>query len=108
MRQYTVHIVAVGFGFTHGDKEGKRLGGIMQVEQAKNWGLTKYKEWHMAHLHSEQVKEENGIIIRTISSVCGTDAWHTDSGYVGAIQKAQSFVWDYETGLDMIINSVIK
>ena len=94
-------------GFTHGNKEKKRLSGIMQVEQPKNWGLTKYREWHVGHRHSEHAVEENGVIIRSISSITGTDAWHKDEGYVGAIKKAQAFLWDYEYGLISIINSVI-
>lgn len=94
-------------GFTHGDKEKKRLNGIMQIEQPKFWGITKFREWHIAHRHSEHVVEENGLIIRSISSVCGTDSWHFSSGYVGAVKKAQAFVWNYETGLTMTINSVI-
>ncbi len=95
-------------GYTHGEKEGKRINGIMQLEAREAWGRTLYHEWHMAHLHSEQTKEENGIIIRNISSVTGTDAWHHESGFVGAIKKAQAFIWDKEYGLECIINSVIR
>ena len=86
-------------GFTHGDKEKKRLQGIMQVEAAEAWGRTKYREFHAAHFHSEKVNEGAGIILRNLSSITGTDAWHYESGYVGAIAKSQSFVWDKDKGL---------
>lgn len=95
-------------GFAHGDKEKKRIEGIMQVEAREAWGRTIYKEFHLGHLHSEQVQETNGIIIRNLSSVTGTDLWHHNSGYVGAIKKSQTFVWDKEYGLKTIINTIIK
>lgn len=96
-------------GFSHGDKEKKRLSKIMPIEARKEWGETLYAEMHCAHLHSEKVvDEENGVIIRHLSSPSGTDNWHYESGYVGAVRKCQSFVWDREHGLEMIIHSVIS
>jgi len=95
-------------GFSHGEKEKKRIDEIMQVEAAEQWGRTKFREFHLAHLHSEHVSESGGIIIRNISSVTGTDAWHHNSGYVGAIRKCPCFIWDKENGLDTIFNIVIK
>lgn len=86
-------------GFTHGDKEKKRIFGNMQVEMPEAWGRTKYREWHMGHLHSEQVREEHGVKVRSLSSVTATDSWHFASGYVGAIAVSQSFVWDKDRGL---------
>lgn len=95
-------------GFSHGDKEKKRINGIMQIEAREAWGRTHYQEWHLGHLHSEQVKEESGIIIRNLSSVTGTDSWHHTSGYVGAVKKCQCFLWDKEFGLKGTINSIVK
>lgn len=94
-------------GFAHGDKEKKRIEKIMQVEAAEMWGNTFYREFHLGHLHSEQVIEDGGIIIRNLSSVTGTDAWHHNSGYVGAIRKCICFLWDKENGLDSTFNVVI-
>lgn len=86
-------------GFTHGDKENKRIFGNMQVEAPEAWGRTLYREWHTGHLHSEQVKEEFGVKVRRLSSVTATDSWHASLGYVGAIAVSQSFVWDKQKGL---------
>jgi hypothetical protein len=96
-------------GYTHGSEEGKRINNIMQVEAREAWGRTRYHEWHLGHLHSEKLSGEDiaGINIRHISSVCGPDAWHARSGYVGSVRKAQAFVWHKEHGLKAIINSVI-
>lgn len=95
-------------GFSHGDKEKKRLGKIMPSEARKEWGETLYVEMHAGHLHSEQaVVEENGVIVRHLSSPSGTDNWHFESGYVGAIPKAQHFIWDREQGLTSILHTPI-
>lgn len=93
-------------GFTHGDKEGKRIFGLMQTEADELWGKVngQYREWHLGHLHSEQVKEENGIIVRNLPSVTGTDAWHHNQGYIGAIRRCTCFLWDKDNGLDSTFN----
>lgn len=95
-------------GFTHADKEKKRIFGCMQVEAREAWGRTLYHEWHGAHLHSEQVKEDMGVIVRNLSSVTGTDAFHYESAYVGAIAKSQSFIWDKVNGLESILMKNIE
>lgn len=95
-------------GYSHGEKEKKRIEKIMQVEAAESWGRTKFREFHLGHLHSEQVSEDGGIIIRNLSSVTGTDAWHHNSGYVGAIRKCTCFLWDKDNGLDSTFNVVIN
>lgn len=95
-------------GFSHGDKEGKRLETIMQIEAIESWGRTLYHEFHLGHLHSEQTRETGGIIIRNLSSFTGSDAWHNKQGYVGSIKKCQCFLWDKENGLDSIIMVNVK
>lgn len=96
-------------GFSHGDKEKKRLGKIMPSEARKEWGETLYSEIHAGHFHSEHaVKEENGVIVRYLSSPSGTDEWHFNAGYVGAVKKVQHFIWDKEEGLTDVKHSIIK
>lgn len=95
-------------GWTHGNQEKKRINKWLQVEAAKEWGETLYREVHAAHIHSEKkIDEDGGQIIRYVSSPTGTDNWHYDSAYVGAIKKGQSFLWDKEYGLELVINTPI-
>lgn len=96
-------------GFTHGDKEKpKTLSMLMPNEARELWGKAKYCEMHTAHLHSEHsIEEINGVIVRRISSPTATDTWHYTSGYVGAVRKAQTFIWDKELGLEQIINTPV-
>lgn len=106
MRKY-VEFGECLIGYCHGDKEKKRLDGLMQIEAKEAWGRTRYREWHCGHLHSEQTREVNGIIIRNLSSFTGTDAWHNVHGYVGSVKKCESFIWDRHKGLKMIIVTTV-
>lgn len=98
-------------GFSHGAEEGKRIHKLMQTEAREAWGRTKYHEFHLAHIHSEKavesIAEDGGLIIRYVSSVTGTDSWHSESGFVGAVKKAQNFIYDREKGLVEILNTVV-
>ena len=94
-------------GFTHTDKEKRRIFGCMQVEARKDWGETKYHEWHGGHLHSEQVKEDMGVVVRKLPSITAKDAWHYERGYQ-AQARNQCFVWDKENGLENILVTNVK
>ncbi len=107
-RKYFEYGVSL-IGFGHGDKEKGRIWGLMAVEAPKAWGRAKYREWHLAHEHSETTKElaGHGVILRRLSSLTGTDVWHYDMGYIGAVPKQQTFLWDKEKGLYEVWHTVI-
>ena len=92
-------------GYSHGEKEGKRLEGLMQVEAPELWGKSIFREFHMGHLHTELTKTNNGIIFRRISAITATDSWHVENGFIGSVRQAQAFIWDRELGLQAILNS---
>lgn len=103
-------------GFTHGDKENangtkekaSRLASLMPIEARELWGQAIYHEFQAAHLHSEQmIQEINGVIVRRVSSPTAPDSWHVTNGYMGAVRKAQTFVYDKERGLVQIINAPV-
>lgn len=95
-------------GYTHGHLEKKQMGAWMANEYRATWGETYFHEVHAHHIHSERsIIEENGQITRFISSPTGTDRWHHDGAYTGAIQKGQSFIYDRENGLENTMNSTI-
>ena len=92
-------------GFSHGKKEGKRIEHLMQVERPADWGATAFREWHLGDEHHEESEEKGGVIIRRISAITATDAWHAEMGFKGAIRKAQAFLWDKELGKQFTIDS---
>ena len=94
----------VMLGFTHGDKDGKaptklkNLPGIFIAENPEMYGRTKFREVHIGHWHSVLFTEQNGIIVRGLSSLCPPDAWTSESGFVGSHQRADAFFWNKTLG----------
>ena len=92
--------------FTHGDMPKKNLNGIIAREFPKEWGESQFREIHAAHFHSDQsIIESCGTICRFLPTVTGTDVYHYENGYTGALTKVQSFIWSKEYGLKNIINT---
>lgn len=94
-------------GYGHGDNRmhPKNAATIMPVEASDEWSKTKYKEFHLAHLHSEHmIQEVNGVIVRRCSSPTFADMYHVNKGLVSSERKIQLFVYDMEDGLDTIYN----
>ena len=95
-------------GLAHGNEEGKRIEKLMQAERPIEWGETEFREWHLGHLHHESVNEDGGVIIRYLPSLVARDSWHKTKGYIGALRRMQSFVWDKETGKQLTIECKIN
>lgn len=90
-------------GFWHGNKGKKdNYPLLMATEMRRDWGDVKFCEIHLGHLHQETVKELMGTKVRILPSLCAEDDYHSDNAYVGNVRAAQAFVWDAETGLDLI------
>ena len=93
-------------GFTHGNNEKTAdLPLLMAQEKPELWSKTKYREWHLGHLHHKKqmqwqtIGENKGCTVRYMSSISGTDAWHNQKGYKGALKSSESFIWSKKTGL---------
>ena len=86
-------------GFTHGSEEKDRIYGLMQHEVPEMWGNTTTREWIIGHLHFEAVTEKNGVIVRRIPSLTGTDAWHQKCGFTTSKKRAIALIYDKEEGL---------
>tara|TARA_R110002012_G_scaffold77863_3_gene198572 strand:- start:5890 stop:7119 length:1230 start_codon:yes stop_codon:yes gene_type:complete len=93
-------------GFTHGNNEKiANLPLIAAHEKPKEWATTKYREMHLGHLHHRKdikfisTQEFNGMTIRHLRSLSGTDAWHNLKGYKGSVQSAEAFLWSKDGGM---------
>lgn len=93
-------------GYTHGkDEPHKKLPLIMAQEVPHLWGETVFREVHTGHFHSSKVTDAtpvnsfNGVRVRILQSLSGTDAWHARHGYVGETGGAEAFVWSASKGL---------
>lgn len=95
----------VGLMFTHGNR-GKELdyGNIFATEQPDMWGRTRYREAHIGHWHKTKIvekptlNEHHGFRVRTISSLCSADAWHSEMMLTSNRRSAEAFVWNSEEG----------
>lgn len=103
--EYGVNLI----GFTHSYYEKKgNIPFLMSTEAPEAWARTRYREFHMGHYHCEITEEKGPVIYRWLPSVTGTDAYHYDSGFVGAVKRSYSFVWDKHIGLAAILPRYIK
>lgn len=107
--RYGVNLI----GYTHGKNEPhKKLPQIMAVEEPALWAETRYREFHVGHFHTSKVTDPvavesyNGVRVRVLPSLSGTDAWHAGMGYVGEVPEAQAFVWSRTRGLRANLFSV--
>ena len=107
-RQYIVYGKNL-LGFAHGYYEKKEnLPFLMSNECMKDWSNTTYREFHLAHIHSERVEEKGGIIFRWLPSVTSADTWSKDCGYVMSTKRSYSFVYDKEKGLVQMNSTIVK
>ena len=105
LRKYVRHGKCL-IGFTHGDKEkSEALPLIMAQERASDWAETKTREWHLGHKHTVSTKivgqlaEHTGVRVRILPSLSGSDAWHSQMGYVHNIKSAEAYLWHKDRGL---------
>lgn len=99
--RYGVNLI----GFTHGDMRNiKGLPTLMASEWPEDWAATTFREWHLGHLHTERkfltqpVETVDGVVIRYLRSLCGTDAWHYGEGYAGSPRAAECYLWGRDRG----------
>lgn len=93
-------------GFAHGNlmKMGD-MATLMAHDQGKIWGETKFRVWHMGHIHKAKGLKHlsfdgvHGVEVEHLESIAGTDAWHHENGFVGMPRRLTGFVWDRKQGL---------
>jgi len=93
-------------GFTHGkDEKILDLPLIMASEAPDLWAATKYREWHLGHIHHKKeikwvsIQEQKGATVRFMRSLTPPDGWHHQKGYVGNTRSGEAYVWHRTDGL---------
>jgi hypothetical protein len=87
----------------------------MAQECPREWAETRdgSREWHLGHVHHRTassfgaVDEIDGVVVRTLPSLAGRDAWHYQHGYIGGRRAVESYLWDYERGLVGMLHAPI-
>jgi hypothetical protein len=97
------------FGYTHGDRVNgdagiRSLPALMAVESPQDWGQTTCREWKLGHRHTSRrfetrsSDEFQGVQVRWLSSLSGTDAWHFENGFVANRRAAEAYLYDLNHG----------
>lgn len=73
-------------GFTHGHLRGKPdLGGIMATDAPEAWGRTRFRYWHLGHVHHDSMKDAwkdlHGCKVETHRTLAPADAYAHAEGY---------------------------
>ena len=102
-------------GYTHGcDEKHSSLPAIMAGQWPQAWARTTHREWKLGHFH--RVKETHytaaetidGVLVRILPSLTGTDSWHFKKGYVGGMRAAQAFLYSAKRGYAAHLNAMVK
>lgn len=103
-------------GFTHGSEEKRDSLPMLMANKKDLWAKSVYREWHLGHFHRKknykytildkgmELDEEEGVFIRYLSSLAGSDSWHNKKGFVNNIKAGDGFVWSHDKGLIAHIN----
>ena len=92
-------------GFVHGDMPPKNLAGWLQVRARQMAAPIKYIEVHSGDKHAQKTRERiqtddaEGVVIRTMPTICLASTWEHQQGYDGAVKTVVSFVWSDALGL---------
>lgn len=85
----------------HGDSNESRTISNLATEFPKEWAKGWYREAIFGHLHSKSLKqsEQGGVFIRRVGSPTGTDKWHKDNSWIGAVPSYQFITYREDGGV---------
>ncbi|MGE7840747.1 hypothetical protein ACQKNX_08140 [Lysinibacillus sp. NPDC093712] len=78
----------------HGEKGLNRVSKTLLTEYRDYVVGAKTVEIHSGHIHAERVKDEFGILVRTLPTSAKTDDWHRDMSFEGSVKTSQIFEYD--------------
>jgi hypothetical protein len=69
-------------GTHHGhNAKPESLLGVMAVDRREDWGRTRHRRFYRGHYHHQQTQELPGLVVETLPTLAGADAWHRGMGY---------------------------
>lgn len=95
-------------GFSHPLKRGswERQRGVFAEIFKHEWADADFHEIHTGHLHKVMEYEfmqadtlGSHTVIRMLPSLCASDKWHWEMGYVEKNRASASFIWSQNEGL---------
>lgn len=96
----------VMLAMAHGDKiNANQWAKIIPTQFPEIWGQTKRRYLHLGHIHHRKsfapivVDEQQGLVVEYLQSICPTDAYASEAGYVGTLKGAEGFLYTKQ-GID--------
>jgi len=84
---------------SHGDGAKLDQTPLLMAEEAKqDWADTAFRYIYLHHIHHKQTykfkasQDFPGVSVEFLRSPSGTDRWHKDNGYTGAIRAIEGFI----------------
>jgi len=68
-------------GCNHGMIKPAALHEVMTCDQSEAWGRTKFRYWHVGHIHHISKKEVGGVVVEAFRSLKAKDAHEAERGY---------------------------
>jgi len=68
-------------GANHGIIKPAALHTVMTCDQAEAWGRTKFRYWHVGHVHHHRVIEIGGCTVEAFRSLKAKDSYEASNGY---------------------------
>lgn len=96
--QKAIHFGKVLVGLTHGDMPKYNKGTWLMNDYRREFGESDYVEEHCGHIHTEEAKTYNGVMVRSVMAQCGNSYWEHQQGYRSQ-RGIMSFVWNENKGL---------
>lgn len=100
-------------GYMHGDEvKHADLPALMAQECKQMWADTIYRSWRLGHWHKRKETRYvagdtvQGVEVKIFPSLCGTDSWHYNKGFIGNARMAECSLFDFKHG--PIANFVIN
>lgn len=113
VRKYHKYGVS-SYMLTHGDCKDDGLPLTFATEKPDYFANSLYRYIFLGHLHKSSRKvyltenEVNGVVSRRLNSLSPTDAWHSESNFIGAKRMANALVFDKENGQIAEFNYIVK
>ena len=84
----------------------------MQMEDFVGVDISKCNvEIHLGHIHTNKKFNQNdfnGILVRYLPSMCGTDRWHRKNWYYGNQKCGVSLIYSYDGTDIQEFNYIVK
>lgn len=86
---------------------------LTRYAMKNGWHDVEFMEVHTGHFHKTRKYEHlmadefHGIVVRTLPSIAGTDAWHYRKNFTDNIKGSEAFIWNKSNGLEGMLKSNI-